>query len=471
MLHTKIIATIGPASATMRTIKELIASGVNVFRLNFSHSSLSEHAQSILYIRMSAQQMKVPISIIADLQGPKIRTGKLKEGGVLLRRGRQVRLTVRPCVGDERCIPVDYPKLPAVVKKNMTILLNEGMITLRVRSKTRYNIHCVVVNGGFLGERKGIHVSGVQLATVFTKKDQKDIVFALKKGVDYIALSFVRTAEDIRRVRLFLEKRGYTSVPLIAKIEKPEAVHNVRKILSEVQGVMVARGDLGVEGKLEQVPIWQKKIIREANKTGKIVITATQMLESMMYAISPTRAEVSDVANAVFDGTGAVMLSGETAVGKYPVRTLKTMRRIVNAAERSDLIPYYMDEFSKSDTSATFSIAHAAINAARDACVKAIIVFTISGFTAHVVSKRRPSIPIFALTPHESAYNRMALFWGVYPLCTTLGKGIDQVIGHGVTIIQRRKLLKKGDRAVVVFGTAKSSGGTDRMRIITIGEK
>ena len=468
MNHTKIVATLGPTSAKESIIRKLIPAGAGVFRLNFSHSTLYEHARRIERCRKIARQHNRSIAIIADLQGPKMRTGALQTESIRLKRGQSLLLTTKRIIGDETCVSVDYSGLPSLVKRGMIILLNDGMIKVRVISKSKSRIRCRVLCGGELGEHKGVTVLRLKLKSVFTQKDRRDIIFALKKGVDYFALSFVTCAADVIRIKKFISAHN-ASVPIVAKIEKPEAVRDIRNILKEVDGVMVARGDLGIEGKLENIPIWQKKIIKEANKSGKIVITATQMLESMISSLTPTRAEVTDVANAIFDGTDAVMLSGETAIGKYPVQVIGTMRRIIRSAEKSNLLDYYLDRFDQQEHSTTFSIAHAAINAAREAHVKAIIVFTISGFTARLISKRRPAVPIVALTPHKSVYNQMNLLWGVYPILIRSGKDINVVIRNGEKEILKRGLLKKGDRTVVVFGVAQTAGGTDRMKIMTIG--
>lgn len=469
MSRTKIIATVGPACRAKKEMKELMRAGVNVFRLNFSHSTHDAHAESIKYIRQAAKEVKRPVAILADIQGPKIRTGKLAEGSVVLRRGKKVCLTAKPTVGSTELLHVAYDALLSVVKKNMLILLSEGEIALRVVAVHNDRVECAVVHGGPLGENKGVHMLGVTLPSAFTKKDKKDISFAVEHGVDYLAISFVQNAYDIQVVKTYLKKIG-GSLPLIAKIEKPEAVRNLPSIMQEVQGVMVARGDLGIEGKLEEVPIWQKRIIREANQNGKIVVTATQMLESMITMPTPTRAEVTDVANAIFDGTDAIMLSGETAVGKYGVKAVRTMSRIARAAERSNLINYHYDRYDAHQTSTTFAIAHAAMHAAREANVKAIVVFTVSGFTAQFISKRRPSVPIFALTPLRQTYNQLSLLWDVRPILTSLEKDIDVAILFGTESILRQRLLKKGDRVVIVFGDADVPGGTDRMKIITLGE-
>lgn len=468
MPRATIVATIGPASAKATVIKKMILAGVSVFRLNFSHGDHATHQRSITMIRKIAESLKRPITIIADLQGPKIRTGRLKEKVVLLKRGNTIELTTKKIQGDDRCLSIDYAQLPSVVSKGTVILLSEGMVRLRVISKRKDALRCRVLRGGVVGERKGVNIIGIKLATAFTAKDRADMRFAVKEKVDYFALSFVRDAQDVKKVKAYVS-RLKADVPIIAKIEKPEAVRAIRSILAEVSGVMVARGDLGVEGDLESVPIWQKKIIRMANKSGRFVITATQMLESMINLPIPTRAEVTDVANAIFDGSCAVMLSGETAVGKYPLQTIQTMRRIALKAERSNLSHYYRDDFDSKNDTMTYSIAHAAIDAACEAHVKAIVVFTISGSTATFLAKRRPNVPIFAFTPYETIYRRMNIFWGVTPMCAPIDKDIDKVINAAAATLMRMRHVKSGDRIVVVFGARGTTGGTDRMKIMQVG--
>lgn len=467
MYKTKIIATVGPVSNSKRIIRNLIESGVSAFRLNFSHGAHEEHKKSILLIRDIAEKMGKAISIIADLQGPKIRTGKLENGVVIFKRGQIVKLTIDETIGNEKVVSVDYPKFVDVVRKGMIVLLSEGLIRLRVEEKGQKSVTCKVLQGGILGERKGVNVIGIRLESALTEKDKRDIRFVLKYGVDYFALSFVSEAADVLYLREFL-KRHKCETPIIAKIERPQAVKNLRGILGASAGVMVARGDLGVEGKLEEVPIWQKKIIRAANREGKLVVTATQMLESMMGLPRPTRAEVTDVASAILDGTCAVMLSGETAVGKYPVKTVKMMRRISASVAKSNLVRYYDDRFSKKRSSPTFSIAHAAVNAAREAAVKGIIVFTLSGKTARYISLRRPAVPIFALSPSKKVRDMMALWWGIIPVPTELEENISVAIKRGCDFILKRGILKKADQVVLVYGETNIKGGTDQMRIVTL---
>ncbi len=470
MIRTKIIATIGPASSDSHVIKKLIQAGVNVFRLNFSHGTREEHSRNIANIRKVGDSLDKNVAVMADIQGPKIRTGLLKNKKVILKKGRSVILTSRKIAGDEDIVSVDYKDLPRAVKKGMVILLNDGLIKLRVVKVKNNNITCTVLYGGELGEHKGVNVVGIKLIDSFTPKDRSDIKFAIGEGVDYFAISFVRNVKDVVAVKKFIEKCGGKQ-PLIAKIEKPEAVRNLQFILKEVAGVMVARGDLGVEGSLEDVPVWQKKIIFEANKASRFVITATQMLESMINAPVPTRAEVTDVANAIFDGTSAVMLSGETAMGKYPITSVRMMRRIIQRAERSSIYEYYFNLFSGDIHSTVFSVAHAAIDASYEADVKGIVVLTISGETAKFISKRRPRTPIFAFTPSEEARRQMAIFWGVNAFMISLRKNVDEVIDDAEEVILERKLLKKGDKVVVVYGSKNVSGFTDRMKIMILGDK
>ncbi len=469
MTRTKIVATIGPASSSKKILRELILSGVDMIRLNFSHGSHKEHKVVIDNIRSVAERMHKYIPIMADLQGPKIRTGLLKDKIVTLKRGQKIILTIKKIKGDENLMPVDYKLLPKVVSKGMIILLNEGLVKLRVESRSGENIKCVILRGGWVGEHKGINILNIKLASSFTDKDKRDIKFAISQKVDYFALSFVRDKNDVELVKKFIARAGGDQ-PLIAKIEKPEAVKAIKSILQSADGVMVARGDLGVEGDLEHVPIWQKRIIYEANRASKIVITATQMLESMISAPMPTRAEVTDVSNAIFEGTCAVMLSGETAMGKYPVQTVKMMNRIISTAEKSQIYEYALDFFTNKDDSSTYSIAHAAINAAQEARVKGIIVLTMSGTTATFISKRRPKAKLFAFSPDPAVSRRMNAYWGVTPSVVEKSKNLDKAIKSAAAEIQKRKWLKRGDRVVVVYGGVDTTGGTDRMKIMRLGD-
>ncbi len=465
--RTKIVATLGPASDSKTMLKNLVSAGVNVFRMNFSHATQSYHAENIKKVRELAHKEKCAIGIIADLQGPKIRLGLLKNGMLILKRGATVSLTIKKVEGSQELLPVDFAELPAVVRSGMIILLSEGAVRLRVKETHSDYVVCDVARGGVIKERQGVNIVGLERTQAMTEKDKNDIRFAIEQGVDYFALSFIRSAQDVRIFKEYIARyKGNQQV--IAKIEKPEAVRALKEILVEVDGVMVARGDLGVEGNLEDIPIWQKRIIRKSIAADKVVITATQMLESMITQPLPTRAEVTDVANAIFDGTSAVMLSGETAVGKYPKKTVAAMRRVIHSAENSREIEYYTKKFV-GDNSIECAIAHGAIDAAQKAHIKAIIVFTMSGSTAAMITKQRPRVPIIALTPNEKTYNQMSLLWGVTPVMTELGASTSHVIASGEKEILRKKLLKKGDTAIFVFGKIKELGGTNQIKIMQIG--
>ena len=417
MNRSKIIATIGPATESVEMLTKLFNAGVNVCRSNMSHANHEIHAERIDNIRKVSTKLKKPVSILMDLQGPKIRTGRLVQEPTMIKTNSEVELTTDDIAGTAECIAVDYEEFPEVVRKDMIVLLCEGLIKLKVISKHGNKVKCKVLRGGLLGERKGINMLGVKLASALTEKDCSDVKLAIDKKVDYVALSFVRCADDVRGLKEYMRKLG-GEIPIIAKIEKPEAVECIDEILSEVEGVMVARGDLGVETNLEQIPVMQKNIISAAHRKGKPVITATQMLESMINAPSPTRAEVTDVANAVFDGTCAVMLSGETAVGNYPLEVIDTMKKIIEAAEASKFVHYNCDKFDSARTSSPFAVAHAAVRAAKEANVQAIVAFTLSGETAKVIANRRPDVPIFAFTPYENVMTRMPLWWGITPILT-----------------------------------------------------
>lgn len=469
MNRAKIIATVGPATESPEMLQKLMEAGVNVFRLNFSHATPEIHAERVDNIRAIAKKLKKSVAILGDLQGPKIRTGLLEVEPTILETGSVIELTTDKIKGTPERISVDFEEFPNVVKEGMDVLLCEGLIRLKALSVDGNTVKCEVVRGGELGERKGINMIGVKLASALTEKDKVDVRNAIKKQVDYVALSFVRNAADVQGLKAYMNEHG-GELPIIAKIEKPEAVEDLESILEEVEGVMVARGDLGVETDLEHVPVIQKNIIKMAHRKGKPVITATQMLESMIKAPSPTRAEVTDVANAVFDGTCAVMLSGETAVGDFPDEVIRTMRRIVEAAEESEFVNYNCDKYCSERTSSQFAVAHSSVNAAKEANTEAIVVFTLSGETAKVIANRRPDVPIFAFTPYENVYNRMALWWGVTPILTKFEKNINVAIRRGEETVIEQDLLKKGDRVVLVFGPTEIEGNTNQMKIITLGE-
>jgi pyruvate kinase len=467
--HSKIVCTLGPATRSPRMIRKLIQAGMNVARLNFSHGTHEEHARSISILREAAVALKKPIAILADLQGPKIRTGALAGGGtVLLRTGQRFVLTTAKVLGDSTRVNTTFYPMPREVKRGDRILLSDGLIELRVESTTHHEVVCQVANGGLLGENKGINLPGVKLhVPALTQKDRADLRFALSQGADYIAVSFVRRPEDVVLAKT-LVKRAKKDTPVIAKLEKPEAIENLEEILRVADGVMVARGDLGVEMKPECVPVVQKNIIARARENRRPVITATQMLESMTENPRPTRAEASDVANAIFDGSDAVMLSAETATGKYPVEAVGMMARIIEEAEAS--IQEFPRPAGTERLKVAETVAELVCHASRELHMKVIAVFTHSGFTARLVSRYRPLVPIVAFSPEATTRRRMALLWGVTPKSIADIKKIDALPAIAEKRLVEERLVKKGDVIGIVAGTPMGRRGTTNfMKFHVIG--
>ena len=466
--RTKIIATIGPASSSAAVIAKLIRAGMDVARLNFSHGEHADHKKRIRLIRQEAARAGKQIAIIQDLQGPKIRVGAMQNDAVTLRRGDMVTLTTRKIKGTVSAIPVTYPRLAKDLRAGETILLDDGRLELKVIKKEANALRCRVIRGGALKSNKGINLPGSRISLPsLTHKDREDILFSIEHGVDYIALSFVRSASDIEHARRFIRKQG-ADIPIIAKIEKPEAIQNLDAIISASDGVMVARGDLGVEMRPEQVPLLQKKIIAACNAAEKPVITATQMLESMIESPQPTRAEASDVANAILDGTDCVMLSGETAVGKYPVQAVEVMARIAMETETS-LSPVQPDRHI---SGVGESVAHAACRAAEEQRAKAIVAFTQSGTTALLVSKHRPTVPVISATPFENVARRISLYWGVTPIILTTRRTTDDMIATVEHAMLKRKLVRPRDLIVITAGVPIGvAGSTNMMKIHRVGER
>jgi pyruvate kinase len=457
--HSKIVCTIGPATRSPRMIRKLIAAGMDVARLNFSHGTHQEHAQSITMLRDAAAEYKKPLAILADLQGPKIRTGALAGGGtVLLRGGQRFVITTAKVLGDSTRVNTTFHPLPREVKSGDRILLSDGLIEMRVEKTTRTEVVCQVVNGGILGEHKGINLPGVKLhVPAITEKDRLDLRFALAHGADYIAASFVRRPEDVHLAKE-LVRRAKKDTPIIVKLEKPEAIENLEQILPVSDGVMVARGDLGVEMNPEQVPVVQKNIIARAREFRRPVITATQMLESMTENPRPTRAEASDVANAIFDGTDAVMLSAETATGRYPVEAVGMMARIIEAAESS--IHEFPRPAGQERLKVAETVAELVCHASRELHMKVIAVFTHSGFTARLISRYRPLVPIVAFSPEADTRRRMALLWGVTPRSIVDIKKIDALPRFAEKRLLEERLVRKGDVIAIVAGTPMGMRGT-----------
>ncbi len=472
MTHkTKIVATLGPASNTRGVIEGMIRAGMNVVRLNFSHGEYEGHAKVIQIVRSLSRTMNRNIGIILDLQGPKIRTGKLKNGDpVFLKTGSQVKITTRKIEGDENIISATYEYLPHDVKKGDSILLDDGLLELSVRYKRKGTITCDVINGGWLKENKGINLPGVAVsAPSLTTKDIRDMNFGIKMGVDYFALSFVRRADDVKEIKDRIRKQG-ANIPVIAKIEKPEAVDNLDEILENADGIMVARGDLGVELKPEQVPTIQKTIIRAAIKACKPVITATQMLETMSANPIPTRAEASDVANAIYDGTDAVMLSGETASGKYPVETVSMMSRIAAKTERSPFMVYHLNHQKRNDDPITRAVTQSAVKIVHELDATGILAFSVSGSTARHISKNRPCKPVFAFSPEITTCNRLTLVWGITPLYLPDITNVKRLIEASERTLTNKKLVKTDDLIVMVIGLGFKTGSTNMIKIHRIGQ-
>jgi pyruvate kinase len=468
--RAKIICTIGPACNTEEAMRDLLRLGMDVGRLNFSHGTHEDHARNIERLRRAADKENRTICILQDLQGPKIRTGSLeRHHPVLLKTGSTVIITPRDIAGTAERISTTFQDLAREVIVGARILLRDGLIELRVRAIRGRDVVCDVLNGGTLGEHQGINLPGTALSIpALTEKDRKDLEFGLKHGVDAVALSFVRSAADVNVVRDIVLRHG-ADTPLIAKLEKPQAIDNLEEILEAVDGIMVARGDLGVEMAPEKIPVIQKHVIRRCSVWRKPVITATQMLESMIENPRPTRAEASDVANAIFDGSDSVMLSAETASGRYPREAVAMMSRIVIEAESN------MGEFTmprrrgdRSGLSVAETICESIAHAAEDLPMGAIAVFTETGNTARMISKYRPEAPIYAFTHNATVAQRTNLYWGAHPIKCDRAHSTDSMVDVAEFELLRRGVLKPGDVLGVVAGTRQASGSTNFMRLHTI---
>jgi pyruvate kinase len=467
--HSKIVCTIGPASRSPRMIDRLFSAGMDVARLNFSHGTHEEHARSMALLRAASGEHEKPVAILADLQGPKIRTGALAGGGpVLLRAGQPFVITTAKVLGDSTRVSTTFMPLPREVHRGDRILLSDGLIELRVEHVRDRQVVCEVVNGGALGEHKGINLPGVKLRVpALTPKDRTDLLFALKHSANYIAVSFVRRPEDVLLARQMIRRAG-KDTPIIAKLEKPEAIENLDEILQAADGVMVARGDLGVEMNPERVPVVQKMIIARAREFRRPVITATQMLESMTENPRPTRAEASDVANAIFDGSDAVMLSAETATGKYPIEAVSMMARIIEEAEAS--IREFPRPVPQEKLKVAETVAELVCHASRELHMKLIAVFTHSGFTARLVSRYRPLVPIVAFSPEQETRRRLAMIWGVYPRNIQDVHKVDGLASVAEKRLLEERLVRRGDVIGIVAGTPMGIRGTTNfMKFHVIG--
>ena len=462
---TKIVCTIGPASESIDTLKELIKSGLNVCRLNFSHGNYEEHGKRIDNIKAARNEMKLPIAILLDTKGPEIRTGKFSSPEVNLVEGQNFIITMEEVLGDETKCTVSYKELVNDVKPGNQILIDDGLVGLAVKEIKGQEILCIVQNAGTIKDNKGVNVPNVKInLPAITPKDKKDIEFGIEQGIDFIAASFVRKASDVLAIREILEEHNATNIQIISKIENQEGVDNIDEILEVSDGLMVARGDLGVEIPTEDIPIVQKELIKKCNILGKPVITATQMLDSMIRNPRPTRAEVTDVANAIFDGTDAIMLSGETAAGKYPLESVKTMASIAIRAEQTlDYEELLKTKVKLRQLNITNAISHATCTTAIDLKASAIITATASGYTARMVSSYRPSAPIIAATNSEMVMRQMGLVWGVYPLLAEKGLSTDDVFEKSVQSALDMDYISSGDLVVITAGVPVGIAGTTNL--------
>lgn len=462
--RTKIVATIGPATSTASVIRALIEAGATTFRLNFSHGTHEDHQRSIRLIRQTSFELNQPVGILQDLQGPKIRLGRFENGSIILNKGDRFILTSKPLIGNQEISSITYEYLADEVPENSTILLDDGKVEMFVEKVDREarELHCCTVVGGPLSNNKGVNFPGVYLSIkALTDKDKKDLMFGLDQGVDWVALSFVRNPQDVLEIKELISNAG-KNVPVIVKIEKHEAIEEMDAILSISDGVMVARGDLGVELPAEDVPVLQKRLIATANRMGIPVITATQMLDSMVHSPRPTRAEISDVANAILDGTDAVMLSNETAVGKHPVEAVATMARIaIRIEQEKGARP--LEDTGRSIPNA---ISRAVGQIAEQLNSAAIMTLTKTGATARNVSKFRPKKPILAVTPHVDVARQLQLVWGVKPLLVLDLPSTGQTFQAALSVAQEKELLHEGDLVVLTAGTLQGvAGSTDLIKV------
>jgi len=464
---TKVICTIGPVSRSSRMIERLVRAGMDVARINASYGTEEEHTGVIRTVRAVSARLGMPVAILLDLPGIKLRTGPLSGKEVYLKEGDQFSLTSEKVSGDEQKISVSFPQFLSDIRVGNTIFLNEGAIQVRVISTTDGEVRCRVVVGGVLTANRGINVPGVKLnVPSITSQDLKLLAFGLEQGVDFIGISFVRSAADVVRARQFLYEKG-ASIPLIAKIEKHEGVNDIDRIIAEADGIMVARGDLGVEIPLKKVPIVQKEIIRKCNQVGKPVIVATQMLESMVGMVRPTRAEVSDVANAIFDGVDAVMLSDETAAGRYPVETARMMANI--AVESEKVLRYERMLVEKGEQvvpQTDDAISYAACHIAQQIRAACIVAYTSSGSTALRVSKYRPKAPILAITHNPDVARKLALSWGIEPYVVTRPGNVDAMFQRGAQLALETGIARKGELVVITAGIPRGiSGSTNLVKV------
>ena len=468
--RTKIVCTLGPASEKEETLRELIKNGLNVCRMNFSHGSHEEHKGRMDVVKKVRAELNKPVAILLDTKGPEIRTGQFDMPEVLLEEGQTFTITMKDVMGNKEMCTVSYKGLAKDVVPGNTILIDDGLVGLTVKEVNGDDIVCVVENSGIVKNHKGVNVPGVKVnLPAITEKDRSDIEFGIEQGIDFIAASFVRKVSDVLAIREILEENNATDIKIISKIENQEGVDNLDEIIAVSDGIMVARGDLGVEIPTEEIPVVQKLMIKKCNEAGKPVITATQMLDSMMRNPRPTRAEVTDVANAIYDGTDAIMLSGETAAGKYPVEAVKIMATIAKRTEETVDYNKNLRNKALASTNVTDAISYATCTTAINLDAKAILTSTSSGHTARMVSKFRPSCPIVATTSNERVMRQLSLTWGVLPTLSTDGTNTDEVIANSMNAAKENNFVEENDLVVITAGVpVATSGTTNLVKVETI---
>ena len=469
MKKTKIVCTLGPSSCTKEVISAMYDAGMNVCRLNFSHGTHEEHAAKIKIIKELREERGIPLPILLDTKGPEFRTGRYENGKITLKSGDEFTFTTEQIIGNEKKVSVNYPYLCEVLKKGDTILLNNGLMSFTVTEVTDKDVKTVVIDGGETRDHKSMFFPNKELKLDFlSEQDKSDILFGIEQGIDFIALSFVSEEKNITEVRNFLKANHGEGIDIIAKIENTSGVNNLESIVKASDGVMVARGDLGVEMPYETIPNTQKRMIDVCRILGKRCITATEMLESMIHSPRPTRAEISDVANAVYDGTSAVMLSGETAAGDYPVEAVKAMAKIVEQAEKNDEYLQVIPENEFVISSPVQALSHSACTLAKDLGAKAIVVCTHTGMTARMVSRFRPQIPIIGLTTNEKAFRKLALSWGVVPMMIDEFNSVDVLFYFAKESARKSGLVKRGEKVVLTGGTPTGKGGNTSLISIDV---
>lgn len=472
MKKTKIVCTLGPASNNEATLEKMLLAGMNVARLNFSHGDHEAHRKTINTFRAVRDRLGIPAAVLLDTKGPEIRLGTFENDSVILKDGQLFTLTPDEISGNDEKCSITYKKLATQVGAGTTILIDDGRVAMKVKELKGKDVICKVTHGGKISNRKGVNIPKTHLDLEYlSPADKKDLLFGIEMDVDYVAASFVRTAQDVIDLRNFLDNNGGSKIKIISKIENIEGIDNYKRIIQHSNGLMVARGDMGVEVNYAKLPGLQKKLIKECRKAGKIVITATQMLESMVASPTPTRAEITDVANAVFDGTSAVMLSSESAMGKYPVETVKVMAKIVKQAEKDAFEGglYKALEWEMDTKDISSAIGHAACQASSDLHAKAILAITTSGNTAERMAKFRPYAPIVAPTPTVKTFHQLALSWGIYPSLTTFTNDWDELYSQAINGAKDLDIIKSGDKIVVTAGMPlHTTGATNLMRVETV---